>query len=94
MISLRLEDALFNWLQIKIVAEARTDDMAAEETRLFFEEILRDDHGLTEFTTSPDELRITISYELEGIRKTLMFDRELAEQLLTDINSNPKYNNE
>ncbi|MEK3917439.1 hypothetical protein [Paenibacillus sp. FSL H7-0331] len=91
---MRLEDALFNWLQIKIVAEARTDDMAAEETRLFFEEILRDDHGLTEFTTSPDELRITISYELEGIRKTLMFDRELAEQLLTDINSNPKYNNE
>lgn len=91
---MRLEDALFNWLQIKIVAEARTDDMAAEETRLFFEEILRDDHGLTEFTTSSDELRITISYELEGIRKTLMFDRELAEQLLTDINSNPKYNNE
>ncbi|MEK3723714.1 hypothetical protein [Paenibacillus sp. FSL H8-0034] len=91
---MRLEDALFNWLQIKIVAEARTDDMAAEETRLFFEEILRDDHGLTEFTTSPDELRITISYEHEGIRKTLMFDRELAEQLLTDINSNPKYNNE
>lgn len=91
---MRLEDALFNWLQIKIVAEARTDDMAAEETRLFFEEILRDDHGLTEFTTSPDELRITISYEHEGIRKTLMFDKELAEQLLTDINSNPKYNNE
>lgn len=91
---MRLEDALFNWLQIKIVAEARADDMAAEETRLFFEEILRDDHLLTDFTTSSDEMRITISYQLEGMSKTIMFDRVLAEQLLTDINSNPKYNNE
>ncbi|NHN30908.1 hypothetical protein [Paenibacillus agricola] len=91
---MRLEDALFNWLQIKIVAEARTDDHAAEETRLFFEEILRDDHKLTDFAAITDEEMIYISYELDGISKKLMFSRESAEQLLADINSNPIYNND
>jgi hypothetical protein len=94
MIRLRLEDALFNWLQIKIVAEARTDDQAAEETMIFFEEILREDHKLADFEAIADEDMIHISYELEGSRKKLMFSREAAEQLLADINSNPIYNND
>jgi hypothetical protein len=94
MISLRLEDALFNWLQIKIVAEARIGDQAAEETRLFFEEILRDDHKLADLEVITDDQMIHISYELDGTRKKLMFSRESAEQLLADINSNPIYNND
>ncbi|MCR8634994.1 hypothetical protein [Paenibacillus radicis (ex Xue et al. 2023)] len=91
---MRLEDALFNWLQIKIVAEARQDDHAAEETRLFFEEIIRDDHAVTSFETTEDETMVHIHYEVEGKRKRLMFDKESVEQLLHDINSNPKYNNQ
>jgi len=90
---LRLEDALFNWLQIKIVAEARSDDQAAEETKLFFEEILREDHAVTSFDTSEDETMVHINYVIEGKHKKLMFDKESAGQLLEDINSNPKYNN-
>jgi hypothetical protein len=94
MVRVKLQDALFNWLQIKIVAEARKDDEAAEETKLFFEEILREDLAVTDFYTTTDETMIHISYEVAGVRKKLMFDKEYAEQLLTDINSNPKYNNE
>jgi hypothetical protein len=94
MIRLKLEDTLFNWLQIKIVAEARTDDLAAEETKAFFEEILREDHGCTDFQATSDETMTHISYEVNGTRKRLMFAKEAAEQLLDDINSNPKYNNE
>ena len=33
---MRLDDALFNWLQIQMVAEAGPDDRAAAETRDFF----------------------------------------------------------
>ncbi|TDF96708.1 hypothetical protein [Paenibacillus piri] len=91
---MRLEDALFNWLQIKIVAEARRDDQAAEETQRFFEEILREDHTLTEFEATEDETMVHIHYVVDGKRKRLMFDKESAGQLLEDINSNPKYNNE
>jgi hypothetical protein len=90
----RLEDALFNWMQIKVVAEARRDDLAAEETKLFFEEMLREDHAVSSFATTHDGTRVYIDYVVNGERKKLTFDKEIAEQLLSDINSNPKYNNQ
>ncbi|WP_282941501.1 hypothetical protein [Paenibacillus sp. RC67] len=89
---MKLEDALFNWLQMKIVSEARPEDKAAEETRLFFEEILREDHAVTELATSDEDLRIHITYDVNGSSNKLYFDKDYAEQLLQDINSNPKYN--
>jgi hypothetical protein len=90
---MNLQDALFNWLQIHIVAETRQGDRAARETLEFFEQILREDHGLTSFDiTSKDETMIHVAYEREGTTKKQMINRELAEQLLTDINADPKYN--
>jgi hypothetical protein len=88
-----LQDALFNWLQMKIVSDARPEDGAAKETLDFFALILNEDHHLTEIVVNTDdETIITIHYVLEGESKKHTFDRERAEQLLTDINSNPKYN--
>jgi hypothetical protein len=88
-----LQDALFNWLQIKIVSDARPEDGAAKETLDFFEQILREDHKLTSFSISgSDETMLFVQYEVDGKSKKQMIDRERAEQLLTDINSNPKYN--
>ena len=89
----KLQDALFNWLQIKLVADARPDDGAAKETQDFFEQILREDHHVTAFDVDrKDETMIHITYTVEGATKRQMFDRESAEQLLADIESNPKYN--
>lgn len=88
-----LKDALFNWLQMKIVADARPDDKAAKDTLDFFEQILREDHKLTGVEiVDRDETMVHVQYEADGERKKQMFDRESAEQLLHDINSNPKYN--
>jgi len=90
---MNLQDALFNWLQMHIVAKARPEDRAAKDTLDFFDEILRDDHHLTEYEViGTDDTFIHIQYTAEGKSKKVMFDREHAEQLLTDINSNPKYN--
>ncbi|MFC0216323.1 hypothetical protein ACFFK0_28400 [Paenibacillus chartarius] len=90
---MKLQDALFNWLQIRIVAEARPDDRAAMDTRDFFEQILREDHHLSHFEVSRvDETMIHIRYTADGTTKLQMFDREQAEQLLADIEANPKYN--
>jgi hypothetical protein len=81
-----LQDALFNWLQINLVAEARPDDNAARETRDFFEQILREDHGLTHVEVSDaDETTILLRYTADGETKTQSYDREQAEQLLRDI---------
>ncbi|HZG55889.1 hypothetical protein [Paenibacillus sp.] len=90
---MRLEDALFNWLQIKLVEEGRPEDGAAKETALFFEEILKEDHGLELFAIGKvDDTMYHVTYVKEGKRKTQMYDREAAEQLLVDITANPKYN--
>jgi hypothetical protein len=89
----QLQDALMNWLQIKLVADGRPEDNAAKETLSFFEEILKEDHGLELFTIgNADDTMYHVTYEVEGKKKTQLFDRERAEQLLVDINANPKYN--
>lgn len=90
---MKLQDALFNWLQIKTVSDARPDDHSAKETLSFFEVILTEDHKLVSFeVTHTDDTMIHIRYETDGKTKTQMFQRELVEKLLEDINSNPKYN--
>jgi len=89
---MRLEDALFNWLQIKIVTDARDDDDAAVETKAFFETMLREDHGLVRFDASTNETFYIVSYETAEGGKTLRFDRDLADRLLADINANPRFN--
>jgi len=89
---MRLQDALLNWLQIHLLAEARPDDNAARETVRFFEEILREDHSLTEFAVDAfDETMIHIRYTLDGKTKRQMYDRGSAEQLMNDILSETKY---
>ncbi|WP_419872863.1 hypothetical protein [Candidatus Pristimantibacillus sp. PTI5] len=90
---MKLEDALFNWLQIKLVAAARQDDQAAWDTLAFFEQILTEDHGLTDFAiTKTDDTMIHVKYEKDGRVKLQLYPRERGEQLLADIESNPKYN--
>jgi hypothetical protein len=90
---MRLEDALFNWLQIKLVAAARPNDQAALDTAQFFEQILTEDHGLADFAIAKtDETMIHVKYEKDGRSKLQLFSRESAEQLLSDIEANPKYN--
>lgn len=90
---MKLQDALFNWLQIRLVAEARPDDNAAQETESFFAEILRDDHKLADVRIAKtDETMVHVRYEQDNKTKTQMFDKEQAEQLLRDITDNPKYN--
>jgi hypothetical protein len=88
-----LQDALFNWLQMKIVSDARPLDGAAKETLDFFGIILTEDHHLSEIDAGiEDETKLYIRYNVNGESTKQSFDRERAEQLLTDINSNPKYN--
>jgi hypothetical protein len=90
---MKLEDALFNWLQIKLVADARQDDQAALDTLVFFEQILTEDHSLSSFViTKIDDTMIHVKYEKDGRSKLQFYPREACEQLLTDIESNPKYN--
>lgn len=90
---MKLRDALFNWLQMDIVARQRPEDGAAKETLDFFAVILKEDHLLTHVqAVLSDDETYTIVYEHNGERTEVRFDRTDAAQLWQDIESNPKYN--
>ncbi len=88
-----LNDVVFNWLQMKIVSEARPDDQAAQETLDFFDLILREDHLASNIQVQLEgEHQYLVTYIRESEHVTQRIDREAVEMLLADINSNPKYN--
>jgi hypothetical protein len=83
---LSLMDALFYWLQMRLVSESRPDDEAARETIFFFAQILSEDHQLTSYdVSSQDEAKIYVTYTVNGASpRTVWFDREAAEHLLNN----------
>lgn len=90
---MNLEAALFNWLQIRIAADNRPEDQAAQQTADFFLSVLRETHGIRDIRVEPrGEDLIQVIYEKDGAEGKKTFDRQMAEQLLADIEANPKFN--
>ncbi|RAL25984.1 hypothetical protein [Thermoflavimicrobium daqui] len=89
---MQLKDALFNWLQIQIVWEARPSDRSARDTVLFFTEILREDHQVSDLEKREEESEYVISFRQHDEMLSYSFPKEAAEKLLSDIVSEPKYN--
>lgn len=89
---MKLEDALFNWLQIKYVAEQRPQDQAAQETYQFFSQILKEDHQLEEIEVSVEKGMYLVQYSKHGKREAQRYPKEFVHQLLIDIEAEPKFN--
>lgn len=83
-------DALFNWLQSKVLADARPHDRAAAETREFFEDLLRRDHGVERLEVAVDATMYTVRFVAGGKTGLQMFDRDAVEQLLRDVTEREK----
>ncbi|WML49391.1 hypothetical protein RCG23_05025 [Neobacillus sp. PS3-34] len=89
-----LQDALYNWLTIKAVVDARPEDTAARETEELFAEILDEQHGVSGIVISKDENMYHVSFDQKGESKTSRFPTDLIEVLLNQINEEPeKYEN-
>lgn len=89
-----LQDALYNWLTIKIVIDERPDDTAAIDTEKMFYDILKDKHNLTNIEVTKDDIMYYVHFDHEGERKKQRFPRELIEVMLNQINQQPeKYQN-
>lgn len=89
---MKLGDALFNWLQIQAVADARPDDQSAKDTAAFFSTILTEDHNVSGLKYSKDATMYTLRYTADGKQKMEMYQIEAVEELLDAINNEPKYN--
>ncbi|MGG5253089.1 hypothetical protein ACQYAD_06300 [Neobacillus sp. SM06] len=85
-----VQDALYNWLTIKIVSDARPDDTAAKETKDLFEGMLYGDHGLSDIEVTKDETMYYVSYTQKNKSKKTRFPVELIEIMLNQINSEPE----
>ncbi len=85
-----VQDALYNWLTIKIVSDARPDDIAAKETKDLFEGMLYDDHDLSNIEVTKDEIMYYVSYTQKSDSKKTRFPAELIEVMLNQINSEPE----
>jgi hypothetical protein len=89
-----LQDALYNWLTIKVVCDERPDDKAAVETLELFESILKDNHGISEINVTTDAVMYYIEYQHQNEIKKGRYPRELIEIMITQINNEPeKYEN-
>ena len=89
-----IKTAVDSWLQIRYVAQARPEDEAAKKTLTFFESILSEDFSVADLTVrayGDEDDVITVDYVVAGEKTSLTFDRERIEQLLADIEANPKY---
>ncbi|MDP4085678.1 MAG: hypothetical protein Q8934_13820 [Bacillota bacterium] len=86
-----LQDTLYNWLTIKVVSDARPDDSAARETTDLFEEMLTNEHGVTELEIIKNAPMYDVFYLHEGEKKKKRFPMELADFMLNQINEKPEW---
>ena len=89
-----LQDAIYNWLTIKIVSNARPDDTAARDTAELFEKILAEEHQVESHEMKRDALMYYVTVTQEGNVKEYKFPRDLIEVMLDQIEQEPdKYVN-
>ncbi|MBG9788322.1 hypothetical protein [Brevibacillus laterosporus] len=88
---MRLADALFNWLQIRVVMDLRKNDRSASDTEAFFQQILREDHKIDQLQVQIEEGRYLVTYTIDNEQHEMTFDREAVDVLLTAIQNEPKY---
>lgn len=86
------DDAIFNWLQIKHVAEQRPDDLAAQDTYKFFTSVLMEDHKLAELNTEMEAGMYIVKFIENGTPGEKKFPAEFVHQLYIDISNEPKFN--
>lgn len=89
-----LQDALYNWLTIRVVCDARPDDTAARDTEEFFMQLLKDDHQVIINSVTKTKPFYFVEYKLGDEIKKQRFPIELIDIMLDQIQLEPdKYKN-
>lgn len=84
-----VQDAVYNWLTIKVVSDARPEDLAAVETEKMFFSILETEHKLSEITVDKDEQMYYVSFLKAGKAEKMRFPKDYIEVMLNQINEAP-----
>ncbi|WP_202076634.1 hypothetical protein [Caldalkalibacillus salinus] len=82
---MKLDDAIFNWLQIRHVAEMKPDDEAAQDTYEFFTTILEEDHHLTDIEVKLEDNMHIVSFVKDEQERSKTYPSEFVHQLYHDL---------
>lgn len=86
-----LQDALYNWLSIKVVCDARPEDKAATNTLQLFDKILKEEHQVDEIIGyESDESMYMIFYKRAREEKSMRFPVEMINSMLDAIEKEPE----
>jgi hypothetical protein len=87
-----LQDAVYNWLTIKLVKDDRPDDVAAIETTKFFRDILTSEFQVKELHIQLTEEMYIVSCEFDNDDKlrSFRFPVDLINCILEQIDNEPE----
>ncbi|MTH52581.1 hypothetical protein GKZ89_04110 [Bacillus mangrovi] len=85
-----LQDALYNWLSIKVVAIDRPDDQSANETAALFEQVLSEDHAIEQLTFHTEDDMYYITCLQNGEQYRARFPRELIDVMKEQMRREPE----
>ncbi|HJV45674.1 MAG TPA: hypothetical protein VJ824_08090 [Bacillota bacterium] len=85
-----LYDVLNNWLQLKIVADLRPDDEAAQVSLEHVADILDKEHQVKIVSVNKKEDQYEVIYTEKEIENKQSFPARVAEILLQFIKENPE----
>lgn len=85
-----LQDALYNWLSIKVVSDARPEDTAAKETVKMFRNIVESEHLVTLLEVEKTDDMYYVTYTKEGKKAKSRFPVDLIDCMLEGINEHPE----
>lgn len=85
-----LQDAIYNWLTIKVVVDARPNDTAALDTVSLFEDILVNEFKVKDLVVHKDDVMYLVTYKIDGEEKNARFPVELIDVMHDQIQENPE----
>lgn len=89
MIVQSLQDAVYNWLSIQLVADDRPEDQSAQETAQFFKKLLTEEHKVKNIEVKKEEDLYFVTCTKEDEERKLRFPSELIELINDQIRKEP-----
>ncbi|KGP72277.1 hypothetical protein [Pontibacillus yanchengensis] len=84
-----MQDLVYNWLTIQIVARERPGDKAAQETMQFFEEMLEKNYQVNDMHISKKEEMYLVHCQTLTEERVFRFPLELIECMNDTIQDEP-----
>ncbi|MFC0523989.1 hypothetical protein ACFFGV_10500 [Pontibacillus salicampi] len=85
-----LQDTVYNWLTIKVVADTRPDDTSAVETSAFFWELLKEEHHVQDINVERLEEMYVVACQTATETRMYRFPTELIDCMHNTIKEEPE----